>query len=266
MKFKGRAVALVVCAALTAAGFYFCIAENTSGGTIYTQAAGVKPTAAVMTISGEEVPADLYLYWVAADCNYLKQYFGEDIDWSSEIYSGTTFQQYVLDDAETTFKYCVAVEQLADQNGCKLTDEQEKELSGLHDTYANYYGGEEKYQKYLEYYGLTDENMTYTARVNYMFNNLDEALFAEGGELEANEDAVREWAKNSGYSEKDYTLAQLTDAYKDPSYGAINDYISAYTSNMQVEHTALYDKLDLTTFYPAAMKAQSQLEDPTAKS
>lgn len=264
MKFKRRAAALIVCAALTAAGFYWCIAGNTSGGTIYTRAAGVKSDAAIMTISGTDVPADLYLYWVATDCDYLTQYFGDDIDWSSEIYSGTTYQQYVLDDAEMTCKYCVAIEQLAQQHGCTLTEDQETELAGLHDTYVKYYDGEETYEKYLDYYGLTEDAMLYTARVNYMFNNLSDTLMAKGGELEPTEDAVREWAENSGYSSDDYSLDELTKAYEDSSSGAMNDFISAYISTLEVTRSQAYDKLDLTEFLQAVDEERSQVEDPTA--
>lgn len=209
MKFKRRAVALIVCAALTAAGLYWCIAGNTSGGTIYTRAAGVKSDAAIMTISGTDVPADLYLYWVATDCDYLMQYFGNDIDWSSEISSGTTYQQYVFDDAETTCKYCVAIDKLTQQYGCPLTDDQKTELAGLHDTYVEHYDGEETYEKYITYYGLTEDDMTYTAKVNYLFNNLSDTLMAKGGELEPTEAAVREWAKNSGYSSDDLSLIHI---------------------------------------------------------
>ena len=128
-------------------------------------AAGMEADETALTVNGQEVQADLFLYWLALNCTSLMQY-GQ--------YYGMTVSDYadaLLQDSLTMTAYYILMEQKALEEGCPLTDEQRAEAQ--EQMLAN---GQQAYDNQKQLFGLTDETMEFVFAVTYYYDNLLNAL------------------------------------------------------------------------------------------
>ena len=51
---------------------------------LFYQASGIRPDAELLTVNGETIDAEEYLYWLAYDCEYLA-YNVQDLDFDAEL-------------------------------------------------------------------------------------------------------------------------------------------------------------------------------------
>lgn len=128
-------------------------------------AAGISPETTALTINGQEVSADLFLYWLAVNCTYFDGAYGT---------YGLTVADYadtLLKDSVSMAAYYSLLSQRALELGCPLTDEQlaEKESNMMN-------GGQEAYETRKALYGLTDDTMDFVFSVAYYYNNLLDTL------------------------------------------------------------------------------------------
>ncbi len=128
-------------------------------------AAGLSPEETLLTINGQEVPADLYLYWLAQNCAYFESYYGS---------YGLTVADYgdsLLDDTVSAATYYVLLDQMAREQGCPLTDDQLAQVR--QELTAN---GEERYEDLKTMYGLSDSSMEFVFSLSLCYSNLLDAL------------------------------------------------------------------------------------------
>lgn len=110
------------------------------------QAAGIRKDYALLTVNGEEVPAEEYLFWLANAVTIQQQYYGSpstDEQWEAQA---ETLKAQAL---ETTKLYRV-VRAKAAELGVTLSAEQEEEAAAQIDYAIEMYGGEEAYQEFLD--------------------------------------------------------------------------------------------------------------------
>lgn len=134
--------------------------------------AGLKASDTMLTINGEAVSADLYLYFLAVNCAYLQQ----------------MYQAYVADyvdslkaDSQTVTAYYKVLEMKCQELGCPLTDDQQTELE---ETLMK--EGQEAYDQRKAINGLSDETMRFVYSINYYYDNLLNATIATPTEEDLN--------------------------------------------------------------------------------
>lgn len=67
------------------------------------QASGLHPDGELMSINGQVVSCEEYLYWLAQDCEYLASQV-EGLDWNAAVTEGMTFAEYAKADAAEAVK------------------------------------------------------------------------------------------------------------------------------------------------------------------
>ena len=138
-----------------------------------TFAAGMAPTDIVLTVNGDELSADLVLYWLSLSCsNFLSQY-GVSLG---------SFGSILLDDTVTVCSYHALLRQKAAQLGCLPTDAQ---VQAAHD--AMLIQGEEYFNQFKSIYGLSDGSAEYFFLSDAYYDNVRDALTHIPDELELDE-------------------------------------------------------------------------------
>ncbi len=135
-------------------------------------AAGVSPQDVLLTVNGEEVPADLVLYWLNYACYYFMYSYG--------IY-GMSMAEYgdqLIDDAVSICLSEVLLRQKAAQLGCLPTDAQAQQAQ------AEMEGDPDTLKLFRESYGLTDQSIQYLYLANAYYDNMLAAVTHEPSQEE----------------------------------------------------------------------------------
>ena len=133
---KKRILSFLGAAAVTAALTFAVVSVSPSNG--FTSGSlqegmsydtcGVSPDAVVASVDGNGATADLITYWIGYSASYLDTYMqyygGGALDWSYTMSDGTTMSDYIKNDVLATVKQELVIENLAEQYGVTLTDEQ----------------------------------------------------------------------------------------------------------------------------------------------
>ena len=85
------------------------------------QASGLHPDGELMSINGQVVSCEEYLYRLAQDCEYLAGQV-EGLDWNAAVTEGMTFAEYAKADAAEAVKQHAVVRAWAQEAGITLTD------------------------------------------------------------------------------------------------------------------------------------------------
>ena len=130
-----------------------------------TFSAGLSGDEVLLTVNGEEIPADLFLYWLFLNCYYFEYnyyYYGVSV---------ADFVDMLLEDTVDMAVYYTVLRQKALELGCNLTDEQ------LADVEASMTGENQKvYEQTKVSLGLTDASMNVLATADLYRDNLMDAL------------------------------------------------------------------------------------------
>ena len=135
-------------------------------------AAGVSPEDVLLTVNGEEVPADLVLYWLNYACYYFMYSYG--------IY-GMSMAEYgdqLIEDAVSICLSEVLLRQKAAQLGCLPTDAQTQQAQ------AEMEGDPDTLKLFRESYGLTDQSIQYLYLANAYYDNMLAAVTHEPSQQE----------------------------------------------------------------------------------
>ena len=257
---KSRAVALIVCIALILAGWFGGNAiQNMGGGLITTQAAGVKANTVVLQVGDRDVTADEYLYWLAASCDAIYQYYGIT-DWSLAMTGDLTVADFAKEQADYYVSQRVAVELLAKEQEVALTETQQSQLDTIEEYYAEYYGSAEVYQYLMDFAGLNKKTLQENSAVPFLYSGLCQKLLGEGGALEPTQENLDAYAQRNDYT--DLSDGELLMYYQDTEYGAVYDYVNDYIDQLEVVKTEAYEAIDVSAFYPALQAAREALPVP----
>jgi parvulin-like peptidyl-prolyl isomerase len=166
---------------------------------IYYEISGVAPDETVMTVDGNDIPAQLYFYWAmytASSLEYQLQmyntYYGlyselfdEDgnLLWDVDFYNDMNLAEYVADQADTTAKLCAVVENMADEYGVTLTEDDEAEIAETVAAAEESQGGVEEFDAYLEQMGIDRTALHRLYASNYYFEGLTDLVLDENSDL-----------------------------------------------------------------------------------
>ncbi|MDE6280676.1 MAG: peptidylprolyl isomerase [Oscillospiraceae bacterium] len=135
--------------------------------------AGMSAGDTVLTVNGEDVPADLFLYWLDYNCYYFMSYYGM---------FGLSLSDYTNDMIEDSVYFCVSqtlLRQKAAELGCLPTDAQVKEAQDSLD--------DETREMLKSGYGLSDDSINALFLSNAYYDNVMAALTHEPNEQELDE-------------------------------------------------------------------------------
>lgn len=127
--------------------------------------AGLKGDETMLTVNGEAVPADLFLYFLAVNCTYLTQMYQADV---------TEYADQLKEDSKTVTAYYKLLEMKCQELGTPLTDAQRTELE---ETLMS--KGQEDYDQRKAINGLSDETMKFVYSINYFYTNVLEATIPQ---------------------------------------------------------------------------------------
>lgn len=162
------------------------------------QASGLHPDGELMSINGQVVSCEEYLYWLAQDCEYLASQV-EGLDWNAAVTEDMTFAEYAKADAAEAVKQHAVVRAWAQEAGITLTDEDKAEMAAQREQYVTYYGSEEAYLRQLELVGISEETLELTQAGQYLYRDLYEAFSTPGSGLYPDEATLADYAAAQKY-------------------------------------------------------------------
>ena len=166
---------------------------------IFYELTGVAPETTVMTVSGVEISAEEYLYWVSYLCASIEYniisynaYYGmyadlvnEDstLNWDGEFQDGMTLAEYVVEEAEATIEFYTAIELMAQKYNCGLDSNDLASLATDLNAAIEELGSQEAFDAYLAKLGICQETFQDLASSKYLFDNLLLLVLEEGTDL-----------------------------------------------------------------------------------
>lgn len=183
--------------------------EEPSG--IYYDITGIAPTETVMTVDGNEIPAQMYFYWTAYNCSYLEyqmnmlnyaygmytDYIDADsgtVNWDLQFTEDQTLSEYVKAETDDTVLFYAVVENLAAELGVTLTEEDETAIADNRASMVEELGGEDAYAQYLEELGVDEETFTRLQSASLLIGDMTDLTLQEGSELYLPEEDYDQYA------------------------------------------------------------------------
>ena len=184
-------------------------AEEPSG--IYYDITGIAPTETVMTVDGNEIPAQMYFYWTAYNCSYLEyqmnmlnyaygmyaDYIDADsgtVNWDLQFTEDQTLSEYAKAETDDTVLFYAVVENLAAEMDAGLTAEDETAIADNRASAVEEMGGEEEFVKYLAELGIDEDTFARFSSTSFLFDNLTDLVLQEGSELYLPEEGYDQYA------------------------------------------------------------------------
>lgn len=189
------AVSLLIVCIVDASGF---VTNGHRSDGLFYQASGIRPDAQLLTINGQTVEAEEYLYWLTYDCEYLSSYVS-NLDFNAELSDGMTYGDYAKTDALETVKLYTVVRQLAEANGVTLTEEDRAALAQQREQYVAYYGSEEAYQLQIRGMGVSEEAFDRINEGYFLYARLYQSFCSADSALYPGQEALIDFAREKGY-------------------------------------------------------------------
>lgn len=220
---KKRILSFLGAAAITAALTFAVVSLSPAGGFssggvqegICYEVCGVSPDAVVAMSGGNGASADLVAYWIGYDASYLNNfmqyYMGSSLDWDYVLSDGMSVSDYMKQDVLASVKQQLVLENMAEQYGAQLTDEQEAAMAQSDADYIEQYGSEEAFETEIAKLGLRRETYDRVTRTNYLYQNLYQLYMTEGSPLYVLQTDLALYAAQQGYISADHILLATKD-------------------------------------------------------
>ncbi len=173
------------------------VAGSTAG--IFYEVTGIPADKTVMTVSGVNVTAEEYLYWMAYLCasveyniiNYNAYYGMYDeivnddgtLNWGEEFQDGLTLEEYVRKEVESTIAFYTAIEIMAEKHNAGLDDNDKAAIVESLNAAISELGGQEEFDAYLNKLGITQDTFQGLSASSYLFDNMLLLVLEEGTDL-----------------------------------------------------------------------------------
>ena len=181
-----------------------------------------EPDEVVMTVDGEEITWADYFFAYYSQAHSMEQtfqmyqYYGMALGWQDQAdEEGHTFAELVGPGAEENVRQIILVEKTAEEQGVKLSEEEEASIQEQHQTNIQYYAGEEGTEEQLfeqlreqlyvrpEFYWRI---MKYSVTTQALFQQ----LYGENGE-KLPEEQVLAWMEEQGIISANHILLTTMD-------------------------------------------------------
>lgn len=196
---------------------------STEASGVFYELTGIAPETPVMTVSGVEITAEEYLYWLSYLCasteyniisynayyGYYANLVNDDgsINWNGEYQEGKTLAEYVREEAEATIRFYTAIEIMAQKYNAGLDAEDLSTIANNMNAAIQELGGQEEFNRYLEKLGICQETFQDLSASSHLFDNLLLLVLEEGTDLYL---APENYNKYASYA--DHILLMTIDA------------------------------------------------------
>ncbi len=200
-----------VAASLLIVGAMGLITESGAGGgtgTIIEQASGVKADAVAMTVGGEEVSAEEYLYMVAYQAQNLSYYGITDL--STDLGEGMTAADYVVSQAEAQVAASAVLRSWAEEMDVTMTEEDLAALQAQKDAY----GDAAAFAQTLQLVGTSEKLFDDLMSQSALYTHLYEIYCGKDGAQRPTDDALKALAEEHKLASA-YVLTASVDAGAD---------------------------------------------------
>lgn len=168
------------------------------GGDMAEHIIGIPGDTTIMTVDGQSISAEQYLYWLAyATESMVQQMGGAEIDWDMDL-GGVTFGDYLVQNAKSMVTLQGVLRTRAAAAGVTLSAEDQAVIDGELDGIEQQLGGPEELALWLQEVCVSEAGMKEILTASYMSKLLQEALYAPGGEYYLDDDAMVKWAEDNG--------------------------------------------------------------------
>lgn len=192
------------------------------------QLTGIARDATLMTVNGQKVTTEEYLFWLNQSITMQKQYgnLQDDDAWEAET-DGKTAAQYVKDDALETLKYYYVIASKAKEYGVEaMSEEQSTDLNDQIDSIAQTMESQNMtLQQYLNMQAISEQGFRdMMGKLNYAPSNLMTKLSEEGGPLVPTDAEMDAFLASEGLHQVKHILLSTrretgeTDSYGYPVY------------------------------------------------
>lgn len=147
------------------------------------QAADLKRDSEIITVDGQAIPAEEYLFWLLSAISQEKQYgyLADDTAWEETLgEDGTATAEVLKSDALETAKLYRVIETKAAEAGITLTEEQSKEIEDEMASVAEQLGGDDALQSWLDSRCISRDGFVKLNQVYYLNQGLKEKLESDG--------------------------------------------------------------------------------------
>ena len=209
----GTALSLLLCAGM------IMTEKLGSNKPLIQQASGLKGTETVMTMDGEPVSAEEYLYMVSYSAQTMSYYGITDL--SMELGEGYTAADYVANQAESQVVQQAVIRKWAKDVGVTLTEEDQAVLQAQKDAYGD------DFQTLLKVNGISEAQYDQLIGTSLLYDRLYSAYCAEGGNLRPSDSDLTAMAENHGLMTADVlfiSTAELDDDGKADAKALMEDY------------------------------------------
>ena len=209
----GTALSLMLCAGM------IMTEKLGSNKPLIQQASGLKGTETVMTVDGEPVSAEEYLYMVSYSAQTMSYYGITDL--STELGEGYTAADYVAEQAESQVVQQAVIRKWAKDVGITLTEEDQSVLQAQKDSYGD------DFQMLLKVNGISEAQYDQLIGTSLLYDRLYSAYCAEGGNLRPSDSDLTAMAENHGLMTADVlfiSTAELDDDGKADAKALMEDY------------------------------------------
>ena len=201
--------------------------------------AGCSQEDVALTVNGEDVPANLFLYWLSISCSFFSN--------QSASPSGVSLKDnadQILEDTVTMATYYTLIRQKAGEYGALPTDAQ---LAAAQE--AMFAKGEEHYERLKAVYGLNDEAMKYVFIIDAYYSNLLDAAVPTPTEEQLNnyvyqtKHILLSTVDTSAQRQDDGTFPSLDQKTVAEKRALAEDILSQLQAVDGEERLALFDQL-----------------------
>ncbi|MBQ9720688.1 MAG: hypothetical protein IJV64_08345, partial [Oscillospiraceae bacterium] len=163
---------------------------------------GVPSDETILTVDGNDAPAELLTYQIGYSCAYLdymlSSYTGAGLDLSKPLPSGEDPQDYIRTQSLDMVKQLLVLENLAAKYGVTLSSEDEAALEAQRKADIEEFG-EAGYRAELYKMGLSETGYDRTVRSSALYQALYEAYNTPGSPLYAEEADLLSYAAAADY-------------------------------------------------------------------
>ncbi len=225
-------------AGLLASGNSGASSNISSDPSIYEELTGIDENKVFMTVDGNEIPASLYLYWalsITSNVEYEVQMYNnyynmyedmlesdKSLKWDAQFREDATMEEYIRDLIHQTVIRLATMENMAEENGIALTEEDLAAIEAYKVEVAESYreqlvkesadnadlSAEEVLDRYLEYLGINAATFERLTAAPYYFTGLSTAVATEGTAL---------YLDNTGFDEYGFYADHILLATMDTS-------------------------------------------------
>ncbi len=195
-----------------------CLPDNATD--VAMETIGVPDDTVMLTVDGQEVTAEEYLYWLGNATTYyemISSYRGEAMDLAQEMEDGVTLGEQLKLAARDNAVLLVLVPSLAEEFDVAFTEEDLQLVVDSHAERIESAGGEEMYAYQLQTMGISDEAALRLDATTILYGKVQRA-WLEKAEQELTDEAVAAYIEKNDLLRAKHILLLTKDMTTGEAY------------------------------------------------